>query len=70
MSDPRAYPPPKQTRTAIVTGGSQGIGRSTAEALVLDGWNVLISGRKIESLQSVVKSISSRTKTETTQVGT
>lgn len=74
MSDPRTYPPPKLTRTAIVTGGSQGIGRSTAEALVFDGWNVLISGRRIESLQSVVKSISERAKTrvataESTPVG-
>ena len=35
--------PTKQTRVAIVTGGSRGIGRAIAVALAQQGWNVSIS---------------------------
>jgi NAD(P)-dependent dehydrogenase (short-subunit alcohol dehydrogenase family) len=39
-----------QGRTAIVTGGGSGIGRSSALALQGDGWNVVVSGRRKEEL--------------------
>ena len=32
------------TRTAIVTGGTSGIGRATAELLRADGWRVVVTG--------------------------
>lgn len=38
-------------RAYLVTGGSGGLGRATAEALVGDGAHVLISGRTEESLR-------------------
>ena len=34
----------------VVTGGSGGLGRATAEALVADGANVVISGRHAEEI--------------------
>lgn len=42
---------PKGTvRTAIVTGGSRGLGRALAAALVTDGWEVVIDGRDAPAL--------------------
>jgi NAD(P)-dependent dehydrogenase (short-subunit alcohol dehydrogenase family) len=41
-------------RTAIVTGAGTGIGRATALALLADGWNVTLAGRRLEPLEEVV----------------
>jgi len=41
-------------RAYIVTGGSAGLGRATADALVADGARVVISGRRSEVLDSAV----------------
>ena len=41
-------------RVAIVTGGGTGIGRAAALALVADGWQVAIAGRRPEPLQETV----------------
>ena len=38
------------TRTAIITGGSRGFGRAAAQALVDDGWTVVIDGRDIDAV--------------------
>lgn len=40
-------------RTAIVTGAGTGIGRAAALALLADGWNVTLAGRRAEPLQQV-----------------
>jgi NAD(P)-dependent dehydrogenase (short-subunit alcohol dehydrogenase family) len=40
-------------RTAIVTGAGTGIGRATALALLADGWNVTLAGRRAEPLGQV-----------------
>ena len=40
-------------RTAIVTGAGTGIGRATALALLADGWNVTLAGRRAEPLEQV-----------------
>ena len=40
-------------RTAIVTGAGTGIGRATALALLADGWNVTLAGRRTEPLEQV-----------------
>jgi len=41
-------------RTAIVTGAGTGIGRAAALALLKDGWQVALAGRRAEPLTSVV----------------
>ncbi len=40
-------------RTAIVTGAGTGIGRAAALALLADGWNVTLAGRRVEPLGQV-----------------
>ncbi len=41
-------------KTAIVTGASSGIGRSTAIALLEAGYNVVCSGRRVEALHETI----------------
>jgi len=40
-----------QIRTAIVTGAGSGVGKSSALALLNDGWQVTLAGRRAEPLQ-------------------
>lgn len=42
-------------RTALVTGGTAGIGRSVVEVLVRDGWEVVACARRIEDTQDLQK---------------
>jgi NAD(P)-dependent dehydrogenase (short-subunit alcohol dehydrogenase family) len=44
-------------KQALVTGGTSGIGRATAEALAREGAHVLISGRNTDRGQQVVEAI-------------
>ncbi len=46
---------PNSTRTAVVTGAGTGIGRAAALALLDDGWQVVLAGRRPEPLQEVVQ---------------
>ena len=39
------------TRVALSTGGGSGIGRSSALALLRDGWTVVLTGRRMERLE-------------------
>ncbi|MCB2069717.1 MAG: SDR family NAD(P)-dependent oxidoreductase, partial [Ottowia sp.] len=41
-------------RVAVVTGAGTGIGRAAALALLGDGWNVVLAGRRPEPLDEVV----------------
>lgn len=47
-------------RVYIVTGGSGGLGRATAQALVADGAHVLVTGRHAEPLDRAVEELGSR----------
>jgi NAD(P)-dependent dehydrogenase (short-subunit alcohol dehydrogenase family) len=38
-------------KTAIVTGAGSGIGRATAQALLAEGYNVVLAGRRPEALE-------------------
>lgn len=46
-----------QNKVVIVTGSSRGIGKSIALAYAKDGANVVVSGRTMDALESVVKEI-------------
>ena len=43
------------SKVALVTGAGTGIGRAVALALLQDGYDVVLTGRRIESLQAVAK---------------
>src|SRR6187200_950229 len=44
-------------RVYVVTGGSGGLGRATAEALVADGAKVVVSGRHEEAVDKAVAAL-------------
>lgn len=48
---------PLKGKTALVTGASQGIGLACARALVADGANVLIMGRRADALEAARASL-------------
>ena len=48
---------PKQARTAIVTGGSSGIGKAAAKGFLESGYNVVINGRNEEKLADAAKEL-------------
>ncbi len=45
-------------KTAIVTGGTKGIGRAIAEGFVREGINVCIGARNIDEIEETVKALS------------
>ncbi|MCP9495705.1 MAG: SDR family oxidoreductase [Pyrinomonadaceae bacterium MAG19_C2-C3] len=51
-----------QNKTAIITGGSKGIGRGIAEAFASEGMNVVISARNENEVTKAAREISERGK--------
>jgi len=54
----------QEGKSAVVTGGSKGIGFAIAEALLAEGANVLICGRDEVDLRSAVERLSGKGKVE------
>lgn len=44
-------------KTAVVTGGSSGIGAATARALAADGWKVIVAARRLDRLEKLADEI-------------
>jgi NAD(P)-dependent dehydrogenase (short-subunit alcohol dehydrogenase family) len=42
------------SKVAIVTGAGSGVGKAAAMALLADGYNVVLAGRRVEPLQAVI----------------
>ena len=57
MSQSSTYSFPPAGKTAIVTGGSSGIGLACARSLAKEGWNVVITGRREAQLQDAADKI-------------
>jgi len=50
---------PTESRTALITGASYGIGAATALALARDGYSVAVAATRIENLEGTVKKLES-----------
>lgn len=44
----------KTTKTAIITGAGSGVGKAAAVALLADGWQVVLAGRRADPLAAVI----------------
>ncbi len=44
----------KRNKVALVTGAGSGIGKGCATALLNEGWNVVFTGRRMETLQAAI----------------
>jgi NADP-dependent 3-hydroxy acid dehydrogenase YdfG len=49
-----------ETRTAIVTGASSGIGEATARALAAEGFEVVVAARRLERCEQLAEEIGGR----------
>jgi retinol dehydrogenase 14 len=49
------------TRTVLITGATDGIGRATAHALAREGWHVLVHGRSVARLRNTIDALKAAT---------
>src|SRR5689334_1608566 len=56
-SVPGASSRPFEGKTALITGGTRGLGRTTAEWLARDGANLVISAREDDKVQQAVRAL-------------
>ena len=55
MSNPMSNPMPNSGKIALVTGAGTGIGKAVALALAAAGYTLVVTGRRAEPLEEVVK---------------
>jgi len=48
------------TKTALITGATAGIGKATAQLLAKHGWNLILTGRRIERLETLKNELSEK----------
>jgi NADP-dependent 3-hydroxy acid dehydrogenase YdfG len=46
-------------KIALVTGGGTGVGRGIAEALSVEGYTVIITGRRVDVLEQAANDLAS-----------
>lgn len=49
-----------ETKVAVVTGGSAGIGEATCRALASDGWQVVVAARRVDKCETLADEIGGR----------
>ena len=52
----------ERTKTALITGATAGIGQASAQIFAKNGWNLIITGRRNERLQSLKTELESQYK--------
>ncbi len=50
----------EDSRTAVVTGASAGIGAATSRLLAADGWQVVVGARRVERIEALAEEIGGR----------
>src|SRR3954471_2179717 len=55
--EPSGQTGPMETRTAVVTGASSGIGAATARHLAAEGFHVFCAARRADRVQALAKEI-------------
>jgi len=51
------------SKTALITGGSSGIGLDAARGFLEEGYNVVISGRNEDKLRQAIKTLGNEDRT-------
>jgi NAD(P)-dependent dehydrogenase (short-subunit alcohol dehydrogenase family) len=54
--------PMTDSRTALITGASRGLGRALALDLAADGWRLVVDGRDAEALRAAAAELGARTR--------